>query len=395
MLKLVRPRAKHTKTHHTKKNLKGSSSAQQETWVLVTPSTPQRPPEPVPPSPSLDQEPPELVQPTPLPEHKSPEFVQPTPFPEQKPPNPVQLPLELVLIISESLSLRDRARLLQTCRSFRSVLEGGQYRHLRLATSWRLGGEDPLHRTLSERPDLIPYIISYRGPLVPRVPAKRFTVNAGKTLGDLPESDPFRRAVFIFTQAVNLRVLEFTDDCTRWRFLLGWKLLNPAITKLTLTQLSLPPTLNSEDIISLLHSQPALERLTLEAALEGFNDLQETDIPNLRSLTATLQDAATIVPGRPVEEFFRVWQPEEPGFDEGLVRKLSLSSVPITKLEASLGGRRARSASIRSTIQVISRHLPEIQDLTLFVSGLVSAQTVSHFIVCYMTQSWALSCVSV
>ncbi|KAG8913113.1 hypothetical protein FRC00_003024, partial [Tulasnella sp. 408] len=67
------------------------------------------------------------------------------------------------------MGLADRARLLQTCRYLRSLLEGAQYRHLHLVKSWKLERACRLLDTLCQRPDLIPCIISYRGPLIPGV----------------------------------------------------------------------------------------------------------------------------------------------------------------------------------------------------------------------------------
>ncbi|KAG8916712.1 hypothetical protein FRC01_002903 [Tulasnella sp. 417] len=312
------------------------------------------------------------------------------PLEYQKSSKLVQLPEDVLLTIADHLTFADRASLLQTCRYFRSLLEVVQYRHLDISDPSLGYPTDLLHQTLSERPDLLPYIITYRGPLTAGTvykPTTQKTQRIGSLLGRgtapplslytiaVTESESFQRARFIFSKAVNIRDLGFTDG-TDWASNPRWEPVTSAIQKLSLTHFSLLITSESVEVVPQLQAQPKLEHLELSWVPARLGDLRETDIPKLKSLRATLQDAATIVPGRPVEEFHHVLRPEELGLDEQFVRKLSLSSGPITTLITRLH-QPSDHDSVRSLLQVFARLLPELQHLTLTVIGEISGQIVS------------------
>ncbi|KAG9042176.1 hypothetical protein FS837_011185 [Tulasnella sp. UAMH 9824] len=300
----------------------------------------------------------------------------------------IQLPDDVLHIIARHLRLGDRAHLLRTCRYLQSLVEAIQYRHLDMTTSWLYYRTVSLHQTLWERPDLIPYIITYRGPLTSYTVPKPTKLTARERLKrrlqrkqpppSLPESipfterDSFRRAVCIFTKAVNIQELEFTN-CTDWVSNPIWEPVRATTLKMSLTRVSLPITTELVDFVSLLRAQPELEHLELSWIATGFGNLKETDIPKLKSLRATLRDAAAIVPGRPIEEFRHVLEIGERTFDEQLVRKLSLSSASITRLTTRLCNSRD-SDFVRGALQMFVRHLPEIEHLTLAMGGVVSGQ---------------------
>ncbi|KIO25291.1 hypothetical protein M407DRAFT_25408 [Tulasnella calospora MUT 4182] len=312
------------------------------------------------------------------------------PLQYQKSSKIVQLPEEVLLIIADHLRLADRGRLLRTCRYFHSLLEVIQYRHLDVSEEWLLFRTDRLYRTLSERPDLIPCLISYRGPLTPIIfslPPKKKSEKIKSLLRKsttaplsnsnvVIETEPFRRAMSIFPKAVNLRELEFTD-CTDWTSDPSWEPVRTAISKMSLTRLSLRISSESSEVVPQLQAQPGLERLELSWVPARLRGLKETDIPKLKSLSATLQNAATIVPGRPVEELHLTLGPREHALDEQLVQKLSLSNVPITKLVTSLRCSWADD-EVRSKLQVLARHLPQLRHLTLTVAGFVSGQIMRY-----------------
>ncbi|KAG9042177.1 hypothetical protein FS837_011186 [Tulasnella sp. UAMH 9824] len=303
----------------------------------------------------------------------------------QKSSKLVQLPEEMLLTIVDDLSSTDRAHLVQTCRYFRCLFEGILYHHLD-TNEWRYGRTYRLHRTLSERLDLISFMTSYRGPLMVYSPPKPTELGAFERLKlrlqkkhvpsirwantPVTETETFRWAISIFTRAVNIQELEFTN-CSDWASDPIWEPVKATISKMSLTRFSLPIVTESADVVSLLRGQPELEHLELSARVTGrFEDLQETDIPKLKSLKATLRNAAAIVPGRPVEEFRHMLEAGEGAPDEQLLRKLSLSTVPITKVTTGPW----RYDSVQSSLQVLAHHLPEIQHLTLTVDGFISGQ---------------------
>ncbi|KAG8913114.1 hypothetical protein FRC00_003025 [Tulasnella sp. 408] len=298
----------------------------------------------------------------------------------------IQLPKDVLLIIANGMSLTDRARLLQTCRYLRSLLEGAQYRRLHLVKSWKPERAHCLLDTLWERPDLIPCIISYRGVLIPYDECKHCLASttaierlksrlAGRPIAPPPPGNvPFnrtkaiRRAKFIFTRAVNIREIEFTT-AGDWPTAPTWQPLRAALSNIPLTHLALPRISATAAVVSLLRAQPRLEHLELSWSATGLEDLNETDIPNLKSLKATLRDAAIIVPGRPIKEYCQI-RGGHP-FDEQLVRKLSLSSAKITKLTTHFTNQ-GDPTSVRVHLQILARHLPEIENLTITVQGTVS-----------------------
>ncbi|KIO29337.1 hypothetical protein M407DRAFT_21558 [Tulasnella calospora MUT 4182] len=175
----------------------------------------------------------------------------------------------------------------------------------------------------------------------------------------------------IFLKAVNIRELEFTDGVD-WTSNPIWEPVKTAISNMSLTRLSLRIISESAEVVPQLQAQPGLEHLELWTAARLW-DLKETDIPRLRSLSATLQDAATIVPGRPVEELHLALGLREHRLDEQLVQKLSLSSGPITKLVTRLRCPQGQDV-VRHTLQVLAHHLPQLRHLTLDVGGVLSGR---------------------
>ncbi|KAG8922167.1 hypothetical protein FRC00_007757, partial [Tulasnella sp. 408] len=180
-----------------------------------------------------------------------------------------------------------------------------------------------LHRTLSDRPDLISLIVSYRGalmipnepgPLKPKATERLKSRLLRKQMpspswGKIPvtETGPDRRSVSIFVKAVNVRELEFMD----WGSEPFDEPLRAILPKMSLISFSLPYLADSVKLCPLLRAQPELEHLGLSGVSGRFRDLKETDIPRLNSLKATLKDAAVIVPGRPVEKFYHLLEDSE------------------------------------------------------------------------------------
>ncbi|KAG8944355.1 hypothetical protein FRC04_002014 [Tulasnella sp. 424] len=307
------------------------------------------------------------------------------PLEHQKASKIVQIPDDILFIIADHLSLTDRAHLLQTCRYFHSLLEVTQYRHI-VVNPWVYYRSDRLNRTLSERPDLVRCIVSYRGPLTPtRLPRpikKRNRIQLWQRKNTPPphlwddnsviEAELNQRTIYIFTNAVNLRELEITDYCD-WMSNPTWEPVITSVSRMPLTRLALPAISETAEIVPLLRALPGLESLELGFAQVRLEDLKESDIPKLKWLKATLQDAATIIPGRPVEEFYHVLGMGELGLDEQLVRKLSLSSSPITKFSTRLYNPWAYDL-VRSALQAFARYLPEVQHLTINVGGDIPGQ---------------------
>ncbi|KAG8914205.1 hypothetical protein FRC01_004176 [Tulasnella sp. 417] len=302
----------------------------------------------------------------------------------------VQLPEDILFMVANDLDMMGRARLRRTCRYLHSLLERIQYRHLDMTDPWLYYHTDLLHRTLSQRPDLISYMISYRGYLISpgtrRTELKtsqKFTLLLQRkhkppstTPGGIPlaEDDPFGIAIFTLSKAVNLRELESVDWVPNAERL--EELVRVILPNMSLTRFSLPKNGKSMELVPLLRGQPELEHLGLPCSAGSFGDLKETDMPKLKSLKATLKDAAVIVPSRPVAEFYHLFEVGEQTLDEQLVQTLSLSSSSIRKLTTRLHNPRLPE-STRIELQVLARHLPTIEDLTITVNGLISEQIVS------------------
>ncbi|KAG8944469.1 hypothetical protein FRC04_001781 [Tulasnella sp. 424] len=300
----------------------------------------------------------------------------------------IQLPEDILLLFSLHLGETAKARVVQTCRYLRHLLEPTLYVHLGPFYSWEPDRATPLHQTLVERPDLIQYIRSYKGPIIPPPirsfpppPPKRTLLNLFRVRKamesvsppnlPLPETEAFKNAVFIFTKATQIVDLAFTD-CRDWDSDPIFEPIKAAVSKMSLNRLFL---WNCAEPIQFLRAQPELEHLEIGWNICPVEGLEKADIPKLRSLSATPKEASYIVPGRPVEQFNLVAGFEDNDLDEGVFKSLALSTGPINKL-SMCPYRPWDDQNAPRRLRIVSQNLPDLEELTITVFGTISAQVI-------------------
>ncbi|KAG9023891.1 hypothetical protein FS837_005593 [Tulasnella sp. UAMH 9824] len=283
-----------------------------------------------------------------------------------------QLPAEIIFLIVESVDLIQRARVMLTCRYLHQVLEPFLYRHLELLDPESHHRSHRLHQTLHDRPALISQIVTYHGPLCPT--EGKGTYYNPFLPWELWESDDVRksRALSIFKRAVNIRDLYFTDFID-WIAEYAWRPLREAVDDLVLDRLALRTRNDNVEIVHLLRNQPELTQLEILWGGGLWENLKETDIPKLKSVSASLETAAVIVPGRPVSA---IKLPPSQGADrleEGLLQCLNMSTRPIRQFEMRLC-RVYKEDLVRDQLQALARNMPTIEDLTIHVGGRISGR---------------------
>ncbi|KAG8900912.1 hypothetical protein FRC01_010002, partial [Tulasnella sp. 417] len=270
---------------------------------------------------------------------------------QEPPPKIAFVPHEVLLPIIESLDEQSVVSIIQTCRFFRNLAEPFLYRHIRVYRNDERVGGGPLkahllHRTLVGRPDLLPFILSYHGPLVPNVNIFRVFPNYGpkkekelwrkiKTTtrhsvmnnSDLVFDEYLEKAKIIFRGTTNMQDLHVTDWTLEFARQILCAVDDSGSKILDIKRLALQAGHHSPVLNSVLQTQPGLKHLELHHMQTEFW-LDDTDLPELESLRAGLSHAAQIVPGRPVKklELLDNW-PRDRG---ELWQKLTLSTCRIT-----------------------------------------------------------------
>ncbi|KAG8969928.1 hypothetical protein FRC05_000779 [Tulasnella sp. 425] len=287
------------------------------------------------------------------------------PPPSGRPSMFTQLPVELILIIAEYIDMLQQCSLMRTCRYFHQVLEPSLYRHLDLLDPDLHSRSRGLHDSLLKRPDLIDQIVTYYGPIFPLKPKPEHN-------GIPIFEDPRGELMSIFQKAVNIRDLYFTGYMN-WIEDYDWVHIQAAVEQMVLERLVIQIGGRSVDVIPLLRTQPELTRLELLWGANGWERLKTTDIPKLKSLTATLDAAALIVPGRPVEEIDLLPSQGTRRVDESLLQCLSRSSRLILKFGMKLYSPYDED-SVQDVLQAVARELPFIEELTISVGGKISSR---------------------
>lgn len=295
----------------------------------------------------------------------------------------VNLPEDLHLAILAFLDEGSIPRIIRTCKYLQHAFEPILYRHLILVKGERYLRSGLLHVTLSTRSDLIPYIHTYHGPIIPPHYApgssQRSAMERAKNLRTqgrtLYDSERAARAVAIFLQAVNIRNLYFMDG-HRWvDDPLRWDRLLDAVRSMKLDKLVLQTEGLPSYVAPVLRAQPALTDLTIVHGSTRLGGLVETDMPRLASLKSTLSHASLIAPGRPVEELYLIYVDSEQRLDEYWFKQLALSTGPIRKFTMTLHAP-SNVDLVRDTIRMIGRYIPSMEHLTLKVRGKILATVV-------------------
>ncbi|KAG8897865.1 hypothetical protein FRC01_011135, partial [Tulasnella sp. 417] len=288
------------------------------------------------------------------------------PPPSGRPSMFTQLPAEIILMIVEPVDLLQRARVMRTCRYLHQVLEPNLYRHLNLLDPKLYRRSGRLHLALYNRPALLSQILTYHGPIFPP--------NYGEILWNrrIDEDPRWSMGLTVFQKAVNIRDLYFTDYLN-WTA--GYQLApyREAVDNMVLDRLVIQVRDGLVDVVQVLRKQPELTRLELLWGGGGWENLEATDVPKLRSLSATLETAALIVPGRPVDEVNLLPSQGVRRLQEELLECLSLSTRVVRKFEMKLYDPFDEDA-VRDTIQALARKLPAIEDLTIYVGGKISGR---------------------
>lgn len=316
-----------------------------------------------------------------------------------------QLSWDIILIILDNLQVIEMVPLLKTCRTFRRLIEPIVYRHINEYDHHFFRSKGKIFNTLMERRDLLPHIFSYSGPLAPYIAESNLIEGAGSGSSDESAPTPTPRIMAtIFTQAINIRDLRFTEmydwdrgQCDTWR-----EIATP-VSRMCLNRFSVEKYFFKGDVLPMLRQQKELTKLVLPYYIPRLeeSDLEGTDVPKLKELTATLVQAAQIVPGRPVESLeIHVWGCSYNGAGP-LFERLRLASRPIISLDIPLffsgydQDKRSHQSvnesnhsgdetddndkdeSLVATIRMVFRYLPQIEALAITVDGDVSQEVVS------------------
>lgn len=304
------------------------------------------------------------------------------------------LPDDTLIPIIEYLDEMGKARLIQTSRYFRELVEPMLYHSIVLdySTERRYPLKSHLlHDTLAERQDLLPFILTYHGPLIPNVMALQRVVANDEAMTKktrwsrfrTPTAQPtyrklltyeerFGMAKSIFNGAINMRELHFTDFVD-WFSRQLWDPFDAIKSSMKLEKLVLHIGGDSPYLVPILRAQPRLKELELLRGRRGpVQRLQSTDLPELRYLKATLAEAAVIVPGRPVDKLALIFYSsrdedhQEIVFNEGHLKQLALSTCGISDITIRFH-RACSDEVIERNLRLVAQYLPKIERLCLFV----------------------------
>lgn len=321
---------------------------------------------------------------------------RPEPSPQSPSPQNPSLPYDILLLIAELLDEQRLGRLIQTCRQLQILVEPILYRHIRVLRNRGWPAQNPLkshflHRTLVGRPDLLPVIRSYHGPLIPTANDAESITSSGPSKGvalwpfwhktgtatrkpGLNDLDFVKRAKIIFSGATNIRELHFTDTIAKDTTQVFSALGAPRGSKTTNIQsLVLRIGIDSPQLTPILRMQPRLRHLELQ--LESYVPvrLDGTVLPELESLKAELRHAAEIVPGRPVKklELLNDWT----SYKDSLQR-LALSTCGITEFITHITFL-GTDYTIPDILIAPARYLQGIERLCFRLRGRAFGRTVS------------------
>ncbi|KAG8945882.1 hypothetical protein FRC04_012242 [Tulasnella sp. 424] len=296
-----------------------------------------------------------------------------------------QLPPEILLLIIDHLDMAEKMSLLATCQYLRRLSEPLPYRHLDPDGNWKSCRRVQVLKTLGERHDLLPLIRSFRGHLIPTSIRRPSRPNEevgfrDSAVGTLLQDEWLAISTPLFLQAINIRDLEITDDID-WQENGRWELFKSAIFNMKLRSLALGSTSKEPlDFTPILRWQPELTHLELTYPTAHFEGLENSDVQKLKVFRGTWQQAATIVPGRPVGRLdLGCGDTDECHCpDEHIFQKLLQSSETVREFKVrahTVSYRSPADPRLRGAIQLIIRYLPTIVNFAIVEGGEISAQT--------------------
>ncbi|KAG8951782.1 hypothetical protein FRC00_007100 [Tulasnella sp. 408] len=196
----------------------------------------------------------------------------------------------------------------------------------------------------------------------------------------LTYEERFEMAKSIFNGAINMRELHFTDFVD-WFSRQLWDPFDAIKSSMKLEKMVLHIGGDSPFLIPILRAQPGLKELELLRGRRGpVQRLHSTDLPELRSLKATLAEAAVIVPGRPVDKLALIFYAsrdenhEESLFNENHLEQLALSTCDVSDITIRFH-RACSDDVIGRNLRLVAQYLPKVERLCLFVWGGVSDTT--------------------
>ncbi|KAG9003905.1 hypothetical protein FRB94_002822 [Tulasnella sp. JGI-2019a] len=205
----------------------------------------------------------------------------------------LRLPTELILLLLCYMDLCDMGALLQTCQELKAIVEHAMYTTVEIPnTRWGPRTYEFV-RTLHARPDLARRISSFGGYLYPifdgvvsgistRIPGGYFTLPPNLRSLYLHDHDWWWNPAFFpaYSSVSHLALTSLTIRGSGYRGVHG---------------ISFEP-----DIAPILRLQPLLEHLDLRLGQWNMETLGPYDIPDLTTLSAGVDEARFIVPGRPI-----------------------------------------------------------------------------------------------
>ncbi|KAG8895990.1 hypothetical protein FRC00_006653 [Tulasnella sp. 408] len=307
------------------------------------------------------------------------------------------LPYEILLMIIELLDERSVACLLRTCRVFRDIVEPILYRHIRVyrgpkREEWLLNPlkAQLLHRTLVGRPDLLPGILSYHGPLIPawnalgNYPTHLETYKRSRALdrklratsrarwGFAVSDEYLEKAKIIFSGTTNIQDLHFTEPFPDSMAHVLGVTDAPQLNMMNIQRLAVEPGLSSPALGPILRTHPRLKHLELDPRQTDL-PWEEVDLPELESLKANLSQAAKIVPGRPIKKLELLGNWSDSRIFE-LLAELTLSTCGIRELTTKIRHPWWYDDCVvwPEDLRALARHLPTIERLCLCIALRIS-----------------------
>jgi len=284
----------------------------------------------------------------------------------------LHLPQEILLSIVECL-LSDLYTptllpVIRTCRTLRRVAESVFYKNINLPV--RISEVENLLRTLSDRPDLVTHVRAvWWSTTIPRIQKRRFRLGSDHHTPLYTLSESMVPAI-THTMEQLLNLLENINTLwigpNVWSPLLRADKVQAAFSQMNLTRLVFyaDEAIPGSIILPIILAQPQLRELRLQSDISWDvpKSLSPTVIPLLSSLSAGIDTARWLVPGRPVHKLrVEVIPPVVPE----LWSNLTKSTVEVTDLHITHYPRAYGDLDIRGLLSGVAACFQSIEVLTV------------------------------